>query len=175
VDRVFVVFDALVGNAQEEIEEDDLFDATDAAGALPPDARGWFARLESHGAGEKVVGSTVTFDHVLYFQTYQPLPPDAAMPCGPPRAVARRYALDLRTALPASTVAESEDDQSGEVAAPGLPPPLRFGFDVRWQEPCTGCRPRPFGAAGGTIFDPGYSGDPVRTSWRKLVPPPALP
>ncbi len=78
VDRVYVVFDALAGEAAAEIEEEDLFDATDATGALPPDARGWFARLESHGAGEKVVGSTVTFDHRLHFQTYQPLPPDAA-------------------------------------------------------------------------------------------------
>jgi hypothetical protein len=175
VDRVYVVFDALAGEAAAEIEEDDLFDATDAPGALPADARGWFARLESHGAGEKVIGSTVTFDHRLHFQTYQPLPPDAASPCGPPRAVSRRYALDVRTALPANTVEESEEDEPEELAATGLPPALRFGFDVRWEEACDGCRPRPFGIAGGETFDSGYSGDPVRTSWRKLVPPPALP
>ncbi len=175
VDRVYVVFDALAGEAAAEIEEADLFDATDATGALPPDARGWFARLESHGAGEKVVGSTVTFAHSLHFQTYQPLPPEATAPCGPPRAVARRYALDVRTALPANSVEESEEDEPEEVAATGLPPALRFGFDVRWDEACDGCRPRPFGIAGGATFDSGYSGDPVRTSWRKLVPPPALP
>jgi type IV pilus assembly protein PilY1 len=175
VDRVYVVFDVLAGPAAEAIDEEDLFDATDARGALPADSRGWFVRLESHDPGEKVVGSTVTFDHRLHFQTYQPLPPDAAAPCGPPRAVTRRYALDVQTALPANSVEESEEDEPDEVAATGLPPALRFGFDVRWEEPCDGCRPRPFGIAGGATFDSGYSGDPVRTSWRKLVPPPALP
>lgn len=174
LDRVYVVFDALAGEAAAEVEEDDLFDATGATDALPLGTRGWFVRLESHGAGEKVVGSAVTFDHRLHFQTYQPLPSDAASPCGPPRAVARRYSLDVRTALPANTVEESEEDPE-EVAAAGLPPALRFGFDVRWEEPCDGCRPRPFGIAGGETFDSGYSGDPVKTSWRKLVPPPALP
>ena len=89
--------------------------------------------------------------------------------------MARRYALDVRAALPANNVEESEQDEPEEVAATGLPPALRFGFDVRWDEPCDGCRPRPFGIAGGETFDSGYSGDPVRTSWRKLVPPPALP
>jgi type IV pilus assembly protein PilY1 len=174
VDRAYVIFDSPTGAAPPEVDDDDLFDATDAAGGLPPDARGWFARLDSHGAGEKVIGSTVTFDHVLRFQTWQPLPPDAASPCGPPRSVARRYALDVRTALPVNTAVESEDDEPEEIAASGLPPPLRFGFPGRWED-CEGCRPRPFGIAGGTTFDPGYSGDPVRTSWRKLVPPPVSP
>ena len=117
----------------------------------------------------------MTFDYVLRFQTYEPLSPDAAAPCGPPRAAVRRYALDLRTALPRNTAAESEEDDPEEVTASGLPPQLRFGFDARWQEPCAGCRPRPFGIAGGETFDPGYAGDPVRTSWRKLAPLPASP
>jgi len=175
VDRVYVLFDTVAGAAPTEADEDDLVDATDAAEALPPDARGWFLRLEAHGAGEKVIGPTVTFDYVLRFQTYEPLPPDAAAPCGPPRAAVRRYALDLRTALPRNTAAESEEDDPEEVTASGLPPQLRFGFDARWQEPCAGCRPRPFGIAGGETFDPGYAGDPVRTSWRKLAPLPASP
>jgi hypothetical protein len=28
------------------------------------------------------------------------------------------------------------------------------------------------GILGGETFDTGYAGDPVRTSWRKLLPPP---
>ncbi len=175
VDRAYVLFDSLTGVAGAEVAEEDLFDATDAAGALPLDARGWFVRLEAHGAGEKVIGPTVTFDHVLRFQTYQPLPPDDAAPCGPPRAVARRYALDMRTALPSNTVEDSEDEEPEELPVSGLPAPLRFGFDTRWQESCNGCRPRPFGISGGSTFDPGYAGDPVRTSWRKLAPLPASP
>lgn len=175
VDRVYVLFDSLAGAAGAEADEQDLFDATDGDTALPLDARGWYVRLEAHGAGEKVIGPTVTFDHVLRFQTYQPLPADAASPCGPPRAVARRYALELRTALPSNTVDDSEEEEPEEIPASGLPAPLRFGFETRWQEACDGCRPRPFGMSGGTTFDPGYSGDPVRTSWRKLAPPPASP
>jgi len=175
VDRVYVLFDTLTGAVLPEVDEDDLFDATDAADSLPPDARGWFVRLESHGPGEKVIGSTVTFDQALRFQTYQPLPPVADAPCGPPLAAARRYRLDIRTALPGNTAAESDEDEPEDVPVSGLPPALRFGFDARWQEPCDGCRPRPFGIAGGATFDPGYAGDPVRTSWRKLAPPPASP
>src|SRR5690606_3638620 len=128
-----------------EVEESDFFDATAGTTVLPADARGWFLRLEAHGAGEKVIGPTVTFDHALRFQTYEPLLPDADAPCGPPRGVTRRYALDLRTALPRNSAAESADEEPEEVATSGLPPPLRFGFDTRWQEPCDGCIPRPFG------------------------------
>lgn len=175
VDRVYVLFDTLTGAAGTEIDEQDLFDATDGTGALPLDARGWYVRLEAHGAGEKVIGPTVTFDHVLRFQTVQPLPADAASPCGPPRAVARRYALELRTALHLNTVEDAEEEEPEEIPASGLPPPLRFGFDTRWQDRCDGCRPRPYGIACGSTFDPGYAGDPVRTSWRKLAPPPASP
>jgi outer membrane protein assembly factor BamB len=175
VDRIYVLFDSLTGTPPVEVEESELFDATAGTAALPADARGWFFRLEENGAGEKVIGPTVSFDHALRFQTYQPLPPDADKPCGPPRGVTRRYALDLRTALPRNTAAESVDEEPDEVAASGLPPPLRFGFDTRWQEPCDGCIPRPFGMTGGATFDPGYAGDPVRTSWRKRIPPPASP
>ena len=175
VDRVYVIFDSPAGAAASEVVEDDLYDATDAADALPPDAPGWFVRLESHGPGEKVIGGTVTFDHGLHFQTYQPLAPDATAPCGPPRSAARRYALDVRTALPRETAVDSEEDEPEEVAASGLPPGLRFGFPGPWESTCDNCLPRPFGIVGGATFDPGYAGDPVRTSWRKLIPPPASP
>jgi type IV pilus assembly protein PilY1 len=176
-DRLFVIFDELVGAPAPEVMDDELHDATGADDAMPPDAPGWFVRLDAHGLGEKVVGSTLTFDHVLRFQTYQPLATDAAAPCGPPRSVSRRYALDVRTALPRATAVESEDEaeEPEEVAVSGLPPGLQIGFPGRWEAPCDGCRPRPFGIAGGETFDPGYAGDPVRTTWRKLVPPPVSP
>ena len=170
-----MIFDPEAAGSPREISEADLYDATDAADAMPPDASGWFVRLDAHGPGEKVVGSTVTFDHVLRFQTYQPLAIDEAAPCGPPRSVSRRYALDVRTALPHATAVESEDEAPEEIPASGIPVGARFGFPGRWQEPCEGCRPRPFGIIGGETFDPGYAGDPVRTSWRKLTPPPVSP
>jgi hypothetical protein len=174
-DRLFVIHDELTDAAAPELAEADLYDATDSRDGVPPDAPGWFVRLDAHGAGEKMATPAVTFDHALRFQTYQPLPPDAAAPCGPPQSVARRYALDIRTALPRATAVDSEEEEPDEIAATGLPPGLQFGFPGRWDDACAGCRPRPFGILGGETFDTGYAGDPVRTSWRKLVPPPASP
>jgi type IV pilus assembly protein PilY1 len=174
-DRVAVVFDPIVGQTAREVTEGDLFDATDAADAMPPDAAGWLFRLVGHGAGEKVAGATVTFDHVLRFMSYEPLAADEAAPCGPPRSASRLYAIDVRTALPRNTVVESEeDDEPEDIETSGLPGAVRFAFPGRNAD-CDGCRPRAFGIAGGETFDPGYAGDPVRTSWRKLAPPPVSP
>jgi type IV pilus assembly protein PilY1 len=170
-DRLYVVFDDSSAAETRELVDGDLFDATDSPSAVPPDVPGWYFRLADHGAGEKVAGPTVTFDGVLRFQTYQPLPLDASAPCGPPRAVSRRYSIEVATALPFETAEESEEDEPEEIDAAGLPPGLRFGFPGRWDAACEGCRPRPFGILGGETFDTGYGGDPVRTSWRKLVPP----
>jgi type IV pilus assembly protein PilY1 len=170
-DALHVVHDVLVGAPARDLGIDDLHDVTGSNHEIPPDAPGWILRLDGHGAGEKVAGPTTTFDHVLRFQTYEPLPLDPAEPCGPPRSVARRYAVDIRTAMPRATAVESEEDEPEEIPASGLPPGLRFGFPGLWDDACAGCRPRPFGILGGETFDPGYAGEPVRTSWRKLVPP----
>jgi Tfp pilus tip-associated adhesin PilY1 len=170
-DRLYVVFDDAPAAQARELADSDLFDATEATSTLPPDAPGWYFRLAAHGAGEKVAGPAVTFDGVLRFQTYQPLPLDESAPCGPPRAVSRRYSIEVATALPFETAEESEEDEPEEIEVAGLPPGLRFGFPGRWDETCEGCKPRPFGILGGETFDAGYGGDPVRTSWRKLVPP----
>jgi hypothetical protein len=170
-DALHVVNDVLVGAPARDLGIDDLHDVTGSNHEIPPDAPGWILRLDGHGAGEKVAGPTTTFDHVLRFQTYEPLPLDPAEPCGPPRSVARRYAVDIRTAMPRATAVESEEDEPEEIPASGLPPGLRFGFPGLWDDACAGCRPRPFGILGGETFDPGYAGEPVRTSWRKLVPP----
>ena len=175
VDRIYAIFDRDDAGTRQALSEADLYDATDATDAMPPEAPGWFVRLETHGPGEKVIGPTVTFDHVLRFQTYQPLFKDETAPCGPPRSVSRRYALDVRTALTHATNIESEDDEPEEIPASGLPVGMQFGFPGRWQDACEGCRPRPFGMTGGETFDSGYAGDPVRTSWRKLAPPPVSP
>ncbi len=175
-DALFVIYDALDAPAGRELEVGDLHDATHDETGIPPDAAGWFVRLDAHGPGERVAGSTVTFDHALWFQTYQPLAADPEQPCGPPLSATRRYALDIRTALPREfAVASEEEEEPEEIQASGLPAGLRFGFPGRWDEGCEGCRPRPFGILGGETFDTGYAGDPVRTSWRKLVPPPASP
>lgn len=175
VDRVYTLFDHDLPGVTRVLVESDLFDATDAGSAMPAAAPGWYVRLEGHGPGEKVIGPTVTFDHALRFQTYQPLPGDDSEPCGPPRAVLRMYAMDVRTGLTHATAVDTEEDDAEVIQASGLPVGLRFGFPDRWEETCPGCRPRPFGAIAGETFDAGYAGDPVKTSWRKLNPPPASP
>ena len=175
VDRIYAIFDRDLFGETSVLSEPDLHDATESVDAMPLAAAGWYARLEKHGQGEKVVGPTVTFDHALRFQTYQPLTPEDSEPCGPPRAILRMHALDVRSGLPHVAASESEEEDPEEIAGSGLPVGLRFGFPDRWEETCTGCRPRPFGAAGAMTFDAGYAGDPVKTSWRKLNPPPASP
>ncbi|MGH8131146.1 MAG: PilC/PilY family type IV pilus protein, partial [Steroidobacteraceae bacterium] len=168
VDRIYTIFDRAVPEDKQLLVESDLYDATNAASAMPPTAPGWHLRLEEHGAGEKVIGPMVTFDHVLRFQTYQPLADDESTPCGPPRSVLRLHALDIRSGIPYASSVESQEDEADEIAGSGLPVGLRFGFPDRWEEACPGCRPRPFGIVGGDTFDSGYAGDPVKTSWRKL-------
>ena len=172
---MYVVFDRALPGIARELTDADLYDASAAKDAMPRTRPAGTSGSILHGAGEKVAGPTVTFDHALRFTTYQPLPADEAAPCGPPRSVARMYALDVRTALPRATAVESEDDEPEEIPASGLPTGARFAFPGRWADTCEGCRPRPFGIIGGETFDPGYAGDPVRTSWRKLTPPPVSP
>ncbi len=171
VDRIYTVFDRASSGGSPVLTEADLYDATEVSTAMPALARGWYRRLERHGSGEKVVGPVITFNHMLRFQTYQPLADAEIAPCGPPRAIHRMHAFDIRSGLLHASSVEWEADDEEEPAESGLPVALRFAFPVRWDPPCTGCRPRPFGINGAEVFDPGYAGDPVKTSWRKLDPP----
>jgi type IV pilus assembly protein PilY1 len=163
-DRVYSIRDR--GPAGSTLRESDLHDATDGL-AMPAGAPGWFVRLDSH-AGEKVIGSALTFDHRLHFLSYQPetAPPSAV--CGPPQAVRRLRIFDVRTGLPSTRVKFSGDPDELELPGSGLPSALRFAFPGPWEGACPDCRPRPFGLAGPETFDAGFSNDPVKTSWRKL-------
>jgi type IV pilus assembly protein PilY1 len=98
-DRVYLIFDRGTPAATDIITEADLHDASDRLASMPAAARGWFLRLESHGVGEKAVGPAITFNRVLRFQTYQPLPVAIDAPCGPSPAIQRSYALDIRSGL----------------------------------------------------------------------------
>jgi len=172
VDRISVVFDEDSATARPVLTESDLRDATTDTDAMPASTPGWFRRLENHGAGEKIIGPAVTFDHVLRFQTYQPIADRDSTPCGPPQALRRLYALDLRTGLAVSHAVESEAAEPEELAGSGLPVALRFGFPQLWDPSCADCRARPFGLVGAETFDAVYAGDPVRTSWRRQSIPP---
>ncbi len=168
VDRIYTVFDRETADDARTLTEADLYDA-DAGESMPPTAPGWFRRLDGHGAGEKVIGPAVTFDHVLRFQTWQPLPPDAMTPCGPTQARRRLYALNVSNGASHAVAIESPEEDFVDIPGSGLPVALRFGFAGAGA--CPGCRPRAFGIVSVETFDAGYAGDPVRTSWRKLAVP----
>lgn len=174
VDRVYVLFDAINTAVAGIRTEADLHDADAAPEAMPASATGWFRRLDRHGPGEKTIGPSVTFDGALQVQTWQPLAADAAAPCGPPRGLRRLHAFDVRTGRSHSVALDSPEEDLIDMPGMGLPVVLRFGFPGDAGIGCPGCRPRAFGIAGAGIFSTGYAGDPVRTSWRKLAPPPAL-
>ncbi len=135
-------------------------------------APGWYRRLDGHGAGEKVIGPAITFDHVVRFQTFQPLPPDEGAPCGPQRTIRRLYALDVRSGVTHDVAEDEVEEEPLVIDGDGLPVALRFGFPNAASPDCADCRGRAYGLTGGTMFDTGYAGDPVRTSWRKLELPP---
>ncbi len=174
-DRVYAVFDAIDGAAADPLTEENLHDAGAASEAMPASAPGWFRRLDRHGPGEKTIGPSLTFDGALHVQTWQPLPLDPSTPCGPPRGTRRRYAFDVRDGRRHDVVRDAPEDESIEVPGGGMPVAIRFGFPGEFGIGCDGCRPSAFGIAGAATFDTGYAGDPVRTSWRKLAPPPASP
>jgi type IV pilus assembly protein PilY1 len=170
VDRFYVVFDAPHGGAAAEvIDESDLTDVTDDATGLPPAAAGWMYRLVAHGDGEKVTGSSLTFDHRLRFTTYQPLPAPAETPCGPPAGIARLYTLDIRDGRPVNHVGDRPVPDE-ELDVDGLAPALGIAFPPASQAACShsGCRQAPTGLLGGRVVPLGFRNDPVRTSWRQL-------
>lgn len=165
-DRMYSIRDRQSAGAT--LRESDLHDATDGLQAMPAGAPGWFLRLDAHGPGEKVIGSSLTFDQRLHFLTYQPEIAPVAAACGPPQAVRRQRTLDVRTGLPASRLKLPGDPDEHELPGSGLPSALRFTFPGPWEGACADCRARPFGLVGTQIFDAGFANDPVRTSWRKL-------
>jgi hypothetical protein len=165
-DRIYSIRDR--EPAAATLLETDLHDATDGLEAMPAGAPGWFVRLDAHGPGEKVIGSSLTFDQRLHFLTYQPQAAPASAVCGPPQAVRRLRTLDVRTGLPSNRLDLPGDPDEQELPGSGLPPALRFVFPGPWEGACTDCRARPFGLIGSEIFDAGFANDPVKTSWRKL-------
>jgi len=165
-DRIYSIRDRQSAGAT--LRESDLHDATDGQQAMPAGAPGWFVRLDAHGPGEKVTGSSLTFDHRLHFLSYQPEVGPLSAVCGPPQAVRRLRTLDVRTGLPSNRLNLPGDPDERELPGSGLPSALRFAFPGSWEGACPDCRARPFGLIGTEIFDAGFANDPVKTSWRKL-------
>jgi hypothetical protein len=170
-DRFYVVFDTLASDGADgagALAEPDLADVS--MGAPPPaSARGWFYRLDAHGPGEKTWGASITLGHRLRFTTWQPLPPDPAAPCGPPRGIARLYSLAIATGLPLEFV-DDAPEPAIELPGESPPPPLRLALPLYEDEACASppCRGDPLLLIGETLLPAGLRNDPLRTSWRRL-------
>jgi type IV pilus assembly protein PilY1 len=171
VDRFYVVFDPLhAAAAPPALDESMLADVTGPDAVLPAGAPGWMYRLAGHGDGEKVTGQSLTFDHRVRFTTYQPLPPPADAPCGPPAGTARLYTLDIRDGSPVNRVGDRPVPDE-EIDLEGLAPALAVSFPPAPGVQGCGtwtCRGVPTGWLGGRALPLGYRNDPVKTSWRQL-------
>jgi len=170
-DRFYVVFDALGATAARPVlREPDLTDVTDGPATVAPDAPGWMFRLAAHGDGERVTGNSLTFDHRVRFTTYQPLPPAAEAPCGPPAGVARLYTLDIRDGSPVNHLGDRPvPDEVLDLE--GLAPGLVVSFPgAAPPAGCAGaaCRRLAEALLGGRRVPLDFRNDPVRTSWRQL-------
>ncbi len=172
VDQFYSLRDTSQMPATAPLTDSDLFMVGDPETVLPTGTRGWRLRLSTHGPGEKVTSSSVSYSHVLHFQTYRPLPGAASMPCGPPLARHRHYALDLRTGLPATAVRWPADEDE-PLPATGWPAALRIVFPG--PASCAGCNTSPYILRAGESLDLGLTGGPWRTSWRPLEQLPVSP
>jgi len=89
----------------------------------PTNAHGWY--LDFAGSGEKVTGTSVTFDNSVIFSTYLP-GQLSAEPCSPSVGGGRAYLLDLRSGAPRRDLDDDGDvdlaDASVELAHSGIPP-----------------------------------------------------
>ena len=66
-----MVFDRALPGTVRELTDADLYDASAAEEDAP--RPGWYLRLDSHGAGEKVAARR-SLSTMRCFTTYQPLP-----------------------------------------------------------------------------------------------------
>ncbi|MFK0571735.1 pilus assembly protein [Endozoicomonas sp.] len=105
----------------KDIEPEDFFGTSTS-----DPKKGWFITLEP---GEKVMTESVTFEDVIYFNTYLPSN-EASLTCNPIAGKARAYAVELLTAMPVKDEdGEPESaDRYTNLANSGLPPATSILF-----------------------------------------------
>lgn len=118
------------------ITESDLFDATDniigdgtgeqikAARQQLANAEGWFIKMEQ--SGEKILGSSVTFDNTVMFASY--IPDGTISGCSPQIGSGVFWAVSLWDATPTEEFDDDESklsktDRNKPIPGAGLPPP----------------------------------------------------
>lgn len=121
--------------------ETDLYDATandlgqktgselDVARGVFNSAHGWYIRLvRPDGAyeGEKVLASSLTLDHKIYFTTFTPVASAHSDSCAPSQGTARVYVVSLSDATPVKDLVPDgtlqADDRSLGLVRGGIPP-----------------------------------------------------
>lgn len=120
------------------ITENSLFDATsnilgegtpqqiaDAEAELA-NSHGWFIRMEK--SGEKILGSSVTFDNKVLFSSY--VPGGSVSPCSPEIGYGIFWAVNLWDATPLASenAAPGKDNRNKIIPGGGIPAPVQVLF-----------------------------------------------
>ena len=110
-------------NATDNLIGEGSPEEKDAAQQQLLGAEGWFVEME--GTGEKVLGSSVTFDNTIQFTSYTP--GNVSDPCSPHVGTGTFWALNLLDATPAVPFDDDNDqlnkqDRNKNIPTPGIPP-----------------------------------------------------
>ena len=91
---------------------------------------GWFIEMERNG--EKVLGSSVTFDNKILFASY--VPGDSPVNCAPEIGFGVFWALNLWDATPVTNLSDSDSvnlkksDRNKQIPGGGIPAPVQTLF-----------------------------------------------
>lgn len=114
------------GSGSTPITEEDLINVSNSANPISNEF-GWY--LDFSGVGEKVLGTSVTFNDIVFFSTF--VPTEQAALCAPEIGSGRAYVLDVATGGAVldlfnpddnDTLGLTVEDRSTELRRGGIPP-----------------------------------------------------
>ena len=111
-----------VGSSSTPIIESDLINVSNSVNPLTNEF-GWY--LDFSNAGEKVLGTSTTFNDIVFFSTYEPNV--QASLCSPEIGVGRSYALDVVTGSPVLNLFSAGNNNSGSLTVEDRSKELRRG------------------------------------------------
>lgn len=159
-----------------------LLDVTACAfAAIPPGSPGWKLDMKASGTwdGEKVLADSVTFQGIVYFPSFSPIPPepdpddpeDLPLVCKPSAGLNRFYEISAVNAAPRLLWADptqtdvGTDDRFRTLEQGGIAPSAVFIFPTPEQGERPG--PPPQCLVGLAECGEGVANPPVRTFWRQ--------